>query len=140
MSHPTPYDRILGMIDEELDRLLQARDILIACANAATHGKPKPGRKRQRRQAAVAVAEIPVPKVQVTILPPAPARKRSLRTMKSPQPEPRALTSHIPSSPVVVAPPKSVHPECQPPSRGQHSTDFGARILAAERSLDGPQS
>jgi len=112
MSHPTLYNRILQLIDEQLDRLFRARAILIDYANDAKTpepGKPKSRRKREPRQ--TVATEAPVPEVQVTVLPPAPERRRRPRAVKSPQPEPHALASRIPSSPVAVAPAKDVQPK-----------------------------
>lgn len=127
-------NRIIEAIDEELDRLLRAREILAAYAEDTSVGPREPRSKRKQKHRRTVEAAASSPEVKVTILPPKPEQKRRGRALKSPEAEPRALTSRIPLSPVAVAP-AHVRPETPSSSEGYRPSYFGARILAEERNL-----
>ncbi len=94
--------QIVAALDEELNRLSQLRKIVSGLAGSsvallAGPALPMADEVSSERdiQEPQAVAETPVKRL--------PARERRTRTVRSKtQPEPRALTSAIPTAPVVV--------------------------------------
>lgn len=128
--------QIIEAIDEELNRLYQARALLADLDRGRRHKllKPKPKSRRKRKLMEAIAAPAPPPAVEVVKLPPKPERKRRAPKSKSPLPEPRALTSRIPERPVVV-PPTIARPT--PPAEKEYSgpSAFGASVLAVEREL-----
>ncbi len=94
--------QIVAALDEELDRLSQLREIVsdLAGSSVALLAGPAvplalPSSDEHDVDASPAPVEMPVHRV--------PARERRTRTVRSRNtPEPRALTSAIPATPVVV--------------------------------------
>jgi hypothetical protein len=117
-------NQIIEAIDEELDRLLQAREIIAAYAADMSLSPPKPRHKRKRKQRPTKEAAASLPETKVTTLPPKPEPRRQGSVLKSPRAEPREIIATY-AADMSLSPPKPRHKR----KRKQHPTKEAAASL-----------